>query len=65
VWPRRRIPAEDPLACILVDLRVRELLPGPVDAEFAAVGAARDAHGAVQMTGSEPLTLTHPAATAG
>jgi hypothetical protein len=37
---RRRITVQDLLARLLADLRVRQRLPDPINAERAAVGAA-------------------------
>src|SRR5262245_54172451 len=45
---RGGVAAEDLLARVLADLGFGERLPGPVAAEFRAVGAADDAVGAVQ-----------------
>jgi hypothetical protein len=42
---------QDLLARFLADLRFRERLPGSVAAELGAVGAARDALGAVEAHG--------------
>src|SRR5262249_15030713 len=48
---RGSVAAEDLLARILADLGFNERLPGPVAAEFGAVGTAHDAIGAVQPHG--------------
>src|SRR5262245_16226257 len=45
---RGGVAGQDLLARLLADLRFGERLPGPVDAELGAVGAADDAVGAVQ-----------------
>src|SRR4029453_15915309 len=48
---RGGVAVQDLLARVLPDLRFGERLPGPVDAELGAVGAAHDTIGAVQPHG--------------